>query len=43
VEGSVGLSNIFKLLRIDYVRRFTYLDHPQVAKSGIRARIHLDF
>lgn len=43
VEGSVGLSNIFKLLRVDYVRRFTYLDHPGVAKSGIRARIHLDF
>ncbi|SDK75564.1 CarboxypepD_reg-like domain-containing protein [Pedobacter sp. ok626] len=43
VEGSVGLSNIFKLLRIDYVRRFTYLDHPNVAKSGIRARIHVDF
>ena len=43
VEGSVGLSNIFKLLRVDYVRRFTYLDNPNVSKSGIRARIHLDF
>lgn len=43
VEGSVGLSNIFKILRVDYVRRFTYLDHPGVAKWGIRARIHVDF
>jgi len=43
VEGSVGVSNIFKILRVDYVRRFTYLDHPGVAKWGIRARIHVDF
>lgn len=43
MEGSVGVSNIFKLLRVDYVRRFTYLDHPGVAKWGIRARIHVDF
>lgn len=43
VEGSVGVSNIFKILRVDYVRRFTYLDHPGVTKWGIRARIHVDF
>jgi len=43
VEGSVGISNIFKILRVDYVRRFNYLDHPGVAKWGIRARIHVDF
>lgn len=43
MEGSVGISNIFKLLRVDYVRRFTYLDHPGVPKWGVRARIHVDF
>lgn len=43
IEGSVGISNIFKILRVDYVRRFNYLDHPGVAKWGIRARIHVDF
>jgi hypothetical protein len=43
LEGSVGISNIFKLLRIDYVRRFTYLDHPDVAKSGIRFFVKFDF
>lgn len=43
MEGSVGISNIFKILRIDYVRRFNYLDHPHVPKWGIRARIHVDF
>ncbi|WP_410522651.1 DUF5686 family protein [Pedobacter sp. KBW06] len=43
VEGSVGLSNIFKIFRVDLVRRFTYLDHPRVAKWGIRAKLKIDF
>lgn len=43
MEGSIGISNIFKILRVDYVRRFNYLDNPHVAKWGIRARIHVDF
>lgn len=43
IEGSIGVGNIFKLLRVDYVRRFNYLDHPNVSKSGIRAKIHVDF
>jgi hypothetical protein len=43
VEGSVGIGNIFNLLRIDYVKRFTYLDHPDIAKWGIRARVRFDF
>jgi hypothetical protein len=43
VEGSVGIGNIFKLLRLDYVRRFTYLENPDVAKWGIRARLRFDF
>lgn len=43
IEGSVGVSNIFKLLRVDLVRRFTYLDHPNVAEWGVRARVKFDF
>lgn len=43
IEGSVGVGNIFKLLRVDLVRRFTYLDHPEVSKWGIRARVKFDF
>ena len=42
-EGSVGIENIFKFVRVDLVRRFTYLDHPDIAKWGIRARIRFDF
>ena len=43
IEGSVGIENIFKLIRVDLVRRFNYLDHPEVAKWGIRARLKFDF
>lgn len=43
IEGSVGISNIFKLVRVDLVRRFTYLNNPGVANWGIRTRVRFDF
>jgi hypothetical protein len=43
IEGSIGIGNIFKLFRVDLVRRFTYLDNPNVSKYGIRTRFRLDF
>ena len=43
MEGSVGVGNIFKLLRVDLVRRFSYLDHPETSQWGIRARVKFDF
>jgi hypothetical protein len=43
VEGGVGIENIFKFMRVDLVRRFDYLDHPEVSKYGIRARVKFDF
>ncbi|MEJ5054658.1 DUF5686 and carboxypeptidase-like regulatory domain-containing protein [Sphingobacterium sp. MYb382] len=43
VEASFGLTNIFKILRVDYVRRLNYLDQPDAPKHGIRARVRFDF
>lgn len=43
VEGSVGVTNIFKLIRIDLVKRFNYLDNPNISPWGIRARFKFDF
>ncbi len=43
VEANIGIGNILKFIRIDLVRRFTYLDHPGVAKYGIRASIQAQF
>ena len=41
IEASVGLANILKFFRVDLVKRFTYLDNPNVAKWGIRARFKI--
>ena len=49
VEGSVGILNIFKVLRIDAVKRFTYLDKPNLPNMfgikgfGLRARVYVEF
>lgn len=43
MECSVGIANIFKLIRVDLVKRLSYLDHPTVSNWGIRARFKFDF
>jgi len=43
IEGSVGIANIFKLFRVDFVKRFTYLNHEGIANWGIRGRFKFDF
>ena len=42
-EGSVGVGNIFKFLRVDLVKRFTYTNNPYITKLGIRTRFRFDF
>lgn len=34
VEASVGIENIFKVISVDLVKRFTHLDNPNVSKLG---------
>lgn len=43
IEASVGVSNIFKVIRIDLIRRLNYLNNEHVAEYGIRARAKFDF
>jgi hypothetical protein len=43
IEGSVGIGNIFKFFRIDLVKRFTYLNNPNVSSLGLRMRFKFDF
>lgn len=43
IEASVGIGNIFKIIRLDLVRRFTYLEHPQTAKYGVRIAAAMQF
>lgn len=43
MEFAVGIENIFKVLRIDYVHRITYRDLPGIDKNGIRIQFHIQF
>ncbi len=43
IEAGFAIANIFKLIRVDFIKRFTYLDHPDITKYGIRFRAHFDF
>lgn len=43
VEASIGITNIFRVFRVDLVRRFTYLDHPGAVKYGFRVGFWVEF
>ncbi len=42
-EAGVGIENIFKIIRVDALWRLTYLDHPDIAKWGIRVMLNFTF
>ncbi|MEO5889529.1 MAG: DUF5686 family protein [Ferruginibacter sp.] len=43
MEVSVGIANIFRLIRVDVVKRLTYLDNPGISTWGIRTKVKFDF
>ena len=43
MEASVGVENIFKFLRVDYVWRLNYRNHPDIQTKGIRCTMRLSF
>lgn len=44
MEASVGIDNIFKILRVDYVWRLNYLDVPySIDRRGLRVALHFTF
>jgi hypothetical protein len=42
IEAGLGLSNIFRLFRVDFIQRFTYVNNPNVDRSGFRVQFRLD-
>lgn len=42
IEASVGVANILNILRVDLIKRFTYLDNPNVNELGVRILFKLD-
>lgn len=43
VEAGAGVGNIFKVLRVDLIRRFNYLQHGGVSPYGIKLSFSPDF
>mgnify|MGYP001255187267 FL=1 len=43
MEASVGIENIFKFLRLDYVWRLNYRDHPGIQTKGVRFMMRMSF
>ena len=42
-EAGVGIENIFKLIRVDALWRFSYLNKDNVSPFGIRAALQFRF
>ena len=42
MEVSIGIGNILKILRVDLVRRITYIDNPNITKWGVRFGFKFD-
>ncbi|HLS96192.1 MAG TPA: DUF5686 family protein [Sphingobacterium sp.] len=42
-EGKVGIDNIFRMLRVEYIRRLNYLGLPNVDRDSYRVSLHLNF
>lgn len=43
VEAGFAIGNIFKLLRVDFIERFSYLNHPTVPRYGVRFQLKFDY
>ena len=49
MEASVGVLNIFKILRVDLIKRLTYLDNPNISSFagvkglGLRGMVYVEF
>jgi hypothetical protein len=42
IEASIGVSNIFKIFRVDLIRRITYLNYPNISNIGLRIQFRFD-
>ena len=42
-EVMVGVNNIFKVFGVNYVRRLTYLNNPNIDKWGLRFTFMMQF
>jgi hypothetical protein len=43
LEAGVGIYNIFSFIRLDLIKRFTYLTHPNISTIGLRVSTNFSF
>ncbi|MCC8177470.1 MAG: DUF5686 and carboxypeptidase regulatory-like domain-containing protein [Bacteroidales bacterium] len=43
MEAAVGIDNLLRIFRVDFVWRLTYRDNPGIDRFGVRASLHLTF
>ncbi|MBN2639575.1 MAG: carboxypeptidase-like regulatory domain-containing protein [Bacteroidales bacterium] len=43
MEAGVGVENIFKVFRVDFIKRLTYLNNPYVSPYGVRVSVYVVF
>lgn len=43
LEASIGFENLFNLIRVEAMWRFSYLDHRDIEKFGIRGMLQISF
>ena len=43
MEATIGIENIFKVGRIEYIRRLNYLNNPNVSANGVQVAVHISF
>jgi hypothetical protein len=43
LEASIGIYNILSIVRLDLVKRFTYLNHPDISGLGLRVSGNFNF
>lgn len=43
MEVAFALDNIFKVVRLEYIRRLNYLDHPGISKHGVQIAVTVGF
>jgi hypothetical protein len=42
IEAGIGVSNILHVVRIDFIKRFSYMDHANVSGTGFRLQFRFD-
>jgi hypothetical protein len=42
IEAGIGVSNVLRIFRVDLVKRFTYLNNPNITRSGFLFQFRFD-